>query len=373
MNILVFSWRDPKHPLAGGAEQVMHEHMKGWIGAGHEVTFFSSRFRNSKSQEDLDGVRIVRGGYQYLGVQLSAFVYYVWNRERFDLVVDQFHGIPFFTPLYIRKPKLAVIQEVARRVWMLNPLPKPLNWIVGLVGFLGEPFVFLFYKRVKFMTGSNSAKLDLIRYGISERNIHVVAHGVILVKPQNKPVREKVKTVLFLGVHSKDKGVEDAIRTFKLLEERGNYQFWTVGKFETSEFEKYLMNRVAELEMERKIKFWGWVSQKKKFELLGRAHVMLNPSVMEGWGLVNVEASAMSTPVISYNSPGLVDSVSNGKSGIVVDSNCPQSLAGAVKDLLDSPNKYEQMCKESLGWSKRFSWETSRSESLELIENLGKT
>jgi len=34
MNILVFSWRDPKHPTAGGAEQVMHEHMKGWIAAG---------------------------------------------------------------------------------------------------------------------------------------------------------------------------------------------------------------------------------------------------------------------------------------------------------------------------------------------------
>jgi len=48
MNILVFSWRDPKHPLAGGAEQVMHEHMKGWVGAGHKVTLFTSHFSGGR-------------------------------------------------------------------------------------------------------------------------------------------------------------------------------------------------------------------------------------------------------------------------------------------------------------------------------------
>ena len=134
MRILVFSWRDPKHPLAGGAEQVMHEHMKGWVKAGHEVTLFSSRFKNLPEEETIDGINIIRQGYQYIGVQITGFIYFLKNRSKFDLVIDQFHGLPFFTPLYIRIPKLAVIQETAGKVWFLNHLPWPLNWLVGING-----------------------------------------------------------------------------------------------------------------------------------------------------------------------------------------------------------------------------------------------
>src|SRR5579864_8394813 len=118
MNILVFSWRDTKHPLAGGAEQVMHEHMKGWIEAGHSVTFFSSTFPMAKSKELIDEIEIIRRGSQYITCHISAFLWYIFeNRVKFDLVVDEFHGWPFFTPLYVNKPKLAVIQELTREVW----------------------------------------------------------------------------------------------------------------------------------------------------------------------------------------------------------------------------------------------------------------
>src|SRR3989344_4669413 len=143
MNILVFSWRDPKHPMAGGAEQVMHEHMKGWVNAGHTVTLFSSAFNGAPPEEKVDGVKVIRKGYQLLGVQIYAFFWYLFSdHPKFDLVVDQFHGLPFFTPLYVRSPKLAVLQEVAKEVWLLNHLQKPLNLIIGWAGYLTEPFFF---------------------------------------------------------------------------------------------------------------------------------------------------------------------------------------------------------------------------------------
>ena len=79
MNILILSWRDPKHPLAGGAEQSVWEHAKGWHDAGNRVTWFSSRFRGSVATENIDGIKIVRNGYQYLGVQVAAVSYYFRN------------------------------------------------------------------------------------------------------------------------------------------------------------------------------------------------------------------------------------------------------------------------------------------------------
>ena len=378
MRILVFSWRDLKHPMAGGAEQVMHEHSIGWTNAGHEVTLFSSHFKGAPRKETLDGVRIIRRGYQILGVHIAGFFWYLFGKHpQFDLVVDQFHGIPFFTPFYVRVSKLAVLQEVAKEVWLMNHLPKPFNWIVGWIGYLGEPLIFLFYKKVAFMVGSDSAKEDLVDFGIPRKNITVVPHGVKFKKPKPLPAKEKEKTVIFLGALARDKGVEDAIHMFSILNRKDDpsaspgqgFQFWVVGKASRSYME-YLQKMSSDLGLRNKVKFWGFVSQKKKFELLARAYVMINPSVREGWGLVNIEANTMGTPVVAYKSPGLVDSVKDGQSGVLCKKNTPEELAKNVFELLNNEQKYQKLQKGTVSWSKNFSWGRSRKQSLSLIEKM---
>jgi glycosyltransferase involved in cell wall biosynthesis len=314
MNILVFSWRGPKHPLAGGAEQVMHEHMKGWIAAGHRVVLFTSYFQGSLKKERLDGVEIIRKGNQILEVHLAAFFWYVLGKhEKFDLVIDQFHGIPFFTPFYVRISKLAVLQEVARKVWLKNDLPTPFNRIVGTVGYLSEPLIFLFYKKIFFMTGSQSAKTDLVSMGISSNKIVIVPHGVVVEKPRSTPKKEKKETIMFLGALAKDKGIEDALKVFSILNKKGSFQFWIVGRA-GKPYLKYLKSLVKKLGLGKAIKFFGFVSQKRKFELLARTHILINPSILEGFGLVNIEANAMGTPVVAYKSRGLIDSVKHNRS-----------------------------------------------------------
>lgn len=370
MNILVFSWRDPRHPLAGGAEQVMHEHMKGWMKAGHQVTLFASKFTNSSVEEVIDGIHIVRRGYQYLGVQLAGFFYYLKNHQKYDLVVDQFHGLPFFTPLYVGKPKLAVIQETARSVWLLNPLPRPINWIIGILGYLSEPPIFLFYKKIPFMTGSESAKKDVAKFGISLRNITVIPHGVIIKKPTKNFKKEKKPTIVYLGVLSKDKGIEDALKCFAILAKGGSFQFWVIGKPETKQYEQKIKELVDKLNLDRKVKFWGFVSQEKKFELLAKAHLLINPSVREGWGLVNIEANSMGTPVVAYCSPGLVDSVKDGLNGILCSRNTPENLAENVLKILGKKDGYETLQEGAISWSKHFTWDSSIKRSLLWIQGI---
>lgn len=371
MKILVFSWRDPVHPSSGGAEQVMHEYMKSWVRAGYEVVLFSSKVHGYlKSEEILDGVRIIRRSYQILGVQLAAFFWYVFgSRPKFDLIIDQFHGVPFFTPLYVRVPKLAVLQEVAREVWFKNHLPRPLNWIVGLIGYLIEPLVFLFYRRIPFMVGSNSAKEDLIKMGIDDKDITIVPHGVIIKKPKQVLPKEKIKTVCFLGALARDKGIEDAIKTFAILDRKDIFNFWVIGRGE----EPYIIeikSLVQRLGVKSKIKFWGYVGQQKKFELLARAHVMINPSIREGWGLVNIEANAMGTPVVAYRSPGLVDSVVHEKTGILTDQNTPSHLAQETIVLLKDSKRYARLQKGAVAWSRKFSWTKSKRDCMSLIQSV---
>ncbi len=368
MNILVFSWRDPKHPLAGGAEQVMHEHMKGWISSGHMVTLFASYTPGLKTEEKIDGVRIIRMGYQYWGVQLAGFLYYLKHKEEFDFIVDQFHGLPFFTPLYVRKPKLAVIQETARKVWFLNPLPRPINWLIGIIGYLGEPFIFLIYRNMPFMTGSDSAKKDVEKMGISSNHIAVVPHGVIVKNPPTSIKKEPKPTIIFLGVLSRDKGIEDALKCFKLLSQGRDFNFWVVGKPETEEYGKKIEKITSALGMMGKVKFWGFVSQEKKFELLKRSHILVNPSVREGWGLVNIEANSMGTPVVAYVSAGLTDSVKNGLNGVLCSKNTPENLTEDILRIISNDSELKKLQEGAVKWSRKFSWDNSVEQSLLLIE-----
>jgi glycosyltransferase involved in cell wall biosynthesis len=366
MRILVFSWRDPKHPTAGGAEQVMHEHLKGWIEAGHKVTLFSSRVKGLPDKETFDGIEIIRKGDQYLGVKIFAFFFWLKNKDNYDFVVDQFHGVPFFTPLYVNKPKLAVLQEVAGKVWFLNEFPFPFNFLVGLLGFIAEPIVFLFYKKIPFLVGSESAKGDLIKFGIPSKNITIVPHGVILLKSDPFPKKEKIKTIIFLGALAKDKGIEDAIKAFSILA-KNNYQFWVIGRG-SPEYKAYLMSICRKSGIGGKVEFWGFVNQEKKFELLAKAHILINPSVREGWGLVNIEANSVGTPVIAYQSPGLVDSVKDGQSGIICKTNKPDFMAKEVMNLISNENLYQKFRQGAKAWSKNFSWQKSKALSLRLIE-----
>jgi glycosyltransferase involved in cell wall biosynthesis len=369
MNILVLSWRDHKHPQAGGAEQVIREHIKGWIKNGHKVTLFSSRFIGSRKYENSEGIEIFHSGDQYIGVKVNAFRFWLKNHKKFDLVVDQFHGIPFFTPLYIPKPKLAVLQELAKEVWFLNGFLFPINYLIGIIGYIVEPFIFLLYRKVPFMVGSQSARKDLENVGIRNKNITVVPHGVIVKRIKSLPLKEKNKTIIFLGALTKDKGIEDALVAFSLLSKMGRYNFWIVGKG-GKDYENYLARRAEELGIGNAAKFWGFVSENDKFDLLARAHVLVNPSVREGWGLVNIEANSFGVPVVAYKSAGLIDSVRDGSSGLILKNNSPKDLAAAVYKILTDDKLYDSLSVGAISWGREFSWEKSRKISVSLVNRI---
>jgi glycosyltransferase involved in cell wall biosynthesis len=372
MNILILSWRSLKHPNSGGAEQVTYEHAKAWVRAGHDVTWFSSSFKNAKEQEVMGGVEIIRKGNSIMGVHVKSLFWYLFKKpKKFDLVVDEIHGIPFFTPLYVKVTKLAFIHEVAKEVWRYNPWPRPINIIPAVFGRLFEPLIIRFiYRKVPFMTVSESTKKDLISWGIPNTSITVIHNGVTLDLPSTLPKKETIFTAMYLGAVSRDKGTFDVIKIFAEIAGRDeDWQFWVVGKG-TPEYLKKLRDMARNYHVEKKVKFWGFVSNRKKFELLARAHVLINPSVREGWGLVNIEANYVGTPVVGYNVAGTKDSIKDGKTGILVKVGDYRSLGENALKLVRDRQKYNIFREKAEKWSRNFTWQKATNESRQLIESL---
>ncbi|HEX8965625.1 MAG TPA: glycosyltransferase family 4 protein [Patescibacteria group bacterium] len=365
MTILILNWRDPKNPKAGGAEIATLEHAKVWIAHGHTVWWFSQSFKNAKLQENIEGVTIFRKG-NFL-VYFWAFLFYIKNKNKINAVVDEFHGLPYFSPLYVKKPILAFIHEVAGVIWDYM-YPFPLN----IIGKILEPLFFIPYKTMPFITGANSAAEDLEKIGIPKKNITVIHHGVITIPVSENVKRENNPTYIFVNRLVKMKGVEDVLSAFKeIIVKQHEAKLWIVGSGE----EKYvasLKKMVSKNNLENSVKFWGFVSQKQKFELYKKAHILLHASVKEGWGLNVIEAASVGTPAIVYNVAGLKDAVKNNQTGIVLSLNNPTEMAYQATELLKNTEKYNQLSKNAKDWAKQFTWKRAGETSLMLIEKLAK-
>ncbi len=369
MNILILSWRGPGHPQAGGAELVSHTYAKAWVKHGHQVTLFTSIYPNAKEEETVDGVKIIRRGNQILAVQLEAFFWYLFDQHQsFNLVVDEFHGLPFFTPLYVRAKKLGFIHEVAKEVWKLNALSKPYNLIPAWLGPIVEPWFFNLYKNIPFLTVSESTEFDLIDWGIPKEHITIIHNGIDVLN--NISNFNKKRALIYLGALSQDKGIQVALEVFRKLEKVvPEYQYWVVGKGEFNLLTN-LKKKVKSWGLSKKIKFFGFVDEKTKFKLLKQAYLLINPSIREGWGLVVMEAASAGTPTVGFNSPGLRDSIQDGKTGILTKTNTSESIYQETINLIKNESLYEVMSHKATLWSKKFSWADSIEKSEQLIERL---
>lgn len=364
MNILILNWRDPKNPKSGGAEAVTLEHAKAWVKAGHRVTWFTSQFPNGRPKEIMDGINIVRRG-NFISVYLHAPFFYLFSGNKFDLVVDEIHGIPFFTPIYVRVSKLAFIHEVAGDIWHYM-FPFPIN----KVGKTLEPLFYFLYRWTKFMTVSPSTKHELVNLGIPEKNIDVILNGLSIKPVDGFPTKESKPTFLFVSRVVKMKGVEEVIKAFfHILKTLKDGQLWIVGDGDPKYLE-YLRKTMDTYTVNNKVKLFGKVSEDKKLELMSRAHLLLHASRKEGWGLVVIEAASRGTPAVVYNVGGLRDSVINGKTGIVLSQNTPLEMAAQAIRVIMNEDKYRRFQKNSIEWSRSLTWEKATEQSLQLINDL---
>jgi len=365
MNILILSWRDTLHPLAGGAEQSLFEHAKYWVKKGANVTWIASKYSNSPHKEIMSGVSVIRIGSQFT-VHLLTLIGYRNLVVSADIVIDSFHFIPFFTPLYIQRHKIiALINEPAKEAWFKN-----IFFPASLLGYLVEPIFFKLYKNIPFITSANSIMQELIELGISKKDITIIPHGVTTNKTFKKFKKESIPTILYLAQISRDKGIEDAIATIKVLKQRKiKVNFMIAGKPTSQKYTREIKSIIEDFDIKSRTKYYGFVSLAKKFELLQRAWILIHPSIREGWGLNVIEANTFGTPAVGYNVAGLRDSIKDNKTGLLAPKNTPVALAELCSKLIENKNLYCKLSENSKKWSMQFKWENAGGKSWELVKN----
>lgn len=318
MRILIFNWKDLAHPAAGGAEVFTEQVGRSLVGRGHSVTLFAAAVEDRPERELVDGVEIVRRGGR-LGVYRAAQRFWAQQPQgSYDVVIDGINTRPFLCPRWIKDiPVVAVIYQLAREIWSYEtPFP------VSVLGrYVLEPWWLRTYRHVPAMTISATSAESLVRHH-HWRDLTVVPMGST-PHPVPQVPKERDPTVVFLGRLVAMKRPEDAVEAFQLLAQRfPSARLWMIG-------EGPLLARLHK-DGPPGVAFLGRLDRDAVLDRLARAHVLVAPSVREGWGLNVSEAAACGTPSIAYAVSGLIDSVA-ASGGALVDPT-PAALGQALTD-----------------------------------------
>lgn len=127
-----------------------------------------------------------------------------------------------------------------------------------------------------------------------------------------------------------------------------------------------LHSLVAELGVQERVHFPGYVPDDILPALYSAAMMVAMPAFSEGFGLPAAEAIACGTPVIA-SSGGAVEEVV-GPAGLFFDPHDPGSIALVIGELAGVKSRLQQLRRECLPRAASMSWAHSASSMLDVIE-----
>ncbi|MDA0986273.1 MAG: glycosyltransferase family 4 protein [Bacteroidetes bacterium] len=365
MKILILNWQDRLNPLAGGAETHLHEVFKRIVNLGHSVTLFCSKFNGAKKDEVVDGIKVIRKGSRWFFNFRVIWEYLIrFRKNDFDIVVDDLNKIPFFTPLYVKKPLVGVTHHLFRKS-IFSETIFPLALYVYLMEFFSLPF----YKKKRFIVGSPSTLKELLDNNFVKSKVHHIPYGVDhnIYKPDAENNNSE-QLIGMLGRLKKYKSIDILLNAFsKVLIKLPTAKLLIVGE---GDDKKRLIEISELLKINNSVYFAGFVSEEEKIKYLQKIKFAVNTSIKEGWGLTVIEANACGVPTISSNVEGLRDAVIDGKTGFLIKYGDINSFADAMIELLENKEKLNQLSINAVEWSKNFDWDKAAFDTLEIFKKV---
>jgi glycosyltransferase involved in cell wall biosynthesis len=176
---------------------------------------------------------------------------------------------------------------------------------------------------------------DLRRFGY-EGKIEVIPNGVELEKFDDASHSISYQPyLLFIGRHVDYKNLGVVIEGFaaacKVLP---NARLVVAGDGPMHEIWK---KKAVDFGISERIEFRGYVSEDEKIDLLRRCSALVFPSLVEGFGMVVLEAFAMKKPVLVSNIASLTELVQDRINGFVISPSSSEDWAMRMTTILADP------------------------------------
>lgn len=201
---------------------------------------------------------------------------------------------------------------------------------------------------------STFAKCSYIEMGIPQEKLWMVPYGVDLEKfyPVDQPSKEFFD-ILFVGSASFRKGIPYLLQAFSKLQ-HPHKRLTIVGTIQAE-----LTSILSKAAAEQNIITSGHIPQPQLKKIMSRSHVMVLPSIEDGFGAVLAQAMACGCPVISTTNTGAEDLFTDGVEGFIVPIRNADAITERLQLLADNPDLQQKMSRASLAQVKKIGgWDT---------------
>jgi glycosyltransferase involved in cell wall biosynthesis len=356
LHILVLADRDWTHPQTGGNGTNIHGHVSRWVEWGNRVTVVAGHYPGAKGVERYGPNLVVHRA----GNRATVFPRALWAVLRgigrdADVVLEVINGITFLTPLWLRRPRVAMVHHVHRDLFVgeFGPmLGRLIYWFAEAVPLR------LFYRHTPFTTISDAARNDLVEIGIPREHVRVEYLGIDADK-LGLGARAAEPRLLFVGRLKAYKRIE---LLFDVLEAIPTAVLDIAGH---GDHQPALEAEIERRGLDGRVEMHGYVDDEGRAELYGRAWVNLTASASEGWSLTVMEAALCGTPSAALAVGGLPESIVDGVTGVLAKD--ADELARKTRELVEDPHLRERMGEAAERRARNYTWERVAAANLELL------
>ncbi len=299
----------------------------------------------------------------------------IWKQQ-----VDFMHFPHFNVPLLYRSHFIATIHDLiiihfpTERATTLGPL------LYKIKHFAGQMVMRHAVKKAKhIITVSEFSKNDIAQYyGIEKNRISVTYEAAELEKDSSfedvdlkKRYNIEKPYLLYIGNAYPHKNLEvvlDVIKEMSQARAKLPFQMVFVGKEDY--FYARLKQKAWAMNIEKYIRFTGFVPDSHLPALYANAVAYIFPSKYEGFGLPPLEAMSAGTPVLAASSSCLPEVL--GDAAFYFDPEDISGIIQLVEQVLSSPEYREKMSLSGKIQAERYSWEKMAKQTLEVYLLHGK-
>lgn len=191
--------------------------------------------------------------------------------------------------------------------------------------------------------------------GVSQENIQVLLSGMapkneITSSPSKKTLEtlQKIKGQPVIGTVANlfpRKGLEFLVEAMGRLKKTFPDIFLVMVGAGNDQYERQLKTQVEHFDLTEHVLFAGFQEHPELF--ISQFDVFVLPSVLEGFGIVLLEAMALGKPIVASNAGGIPEIVQHEKTGLLVKTADVEDLYHALLILLNDPAKRVKMGDEA--------------------------
>jgi len=231
----------------------------------------------------------------------------------------------------------------------------------------------------KIFTISNFSRGDIIKiYGKKPEDVITTYLGIKQIKDLRFKIKdmEELKKkfainsgyILFVGTLQPRKNIEKLIEAFSKIKDK-KIKLVIVGK--KGWLWEDIVGAPQKYSVTDRVKFLDFVEDEDLPSLYANALCFVLPSLYEGFGLPVLEAMQNGCPVITSNVSSLPEV--GGDAALYFDPTSADDIAKAIDLVINDEGLRQQMIEKGKIQVKKFSWEKTARETLNVLEKLGKS